>query len=153
MILRDGTARGRVGVRPFALPIVEVEEHRRALRGCEQHVLEFAEDVRANDIALIGGNQVAVSALADEDVEVVEPEVGEHLFKLTIAVNGAQQLAGLQFAVDHGFRMIERDDGLALLRREAGEQRLPFRIGNTLQHVVLLGDRQSEDALHASVRG
>ena len=54
------------------------------------------QHVRANDVALIGGDHVAIGALVEEDVEVVVPEVGQNFFELAVAVNGAQEFASIR---------------------------------------------------------
>src|SRR4030095_12476354 len=60
-----------------ALEVIEIEEHRRAVRRRTKHRPEIAEDVRADRIALVLGQVLPDLALADEDVEVVEPEVDQ----------------------------------------------------------------------------
>ena len=74
------------------MPVVEIEEHRRALRGGAEQVAELAEHVRPDRVALVLGEQEAVAALARVDVEVVEPEVGQHFLELPLAVDRAQHL-------------------------------------------------------------
>src|SRR5271167_3115722 len=88
----SGNPARRVRVRTLALPVVKIEQHRRALCRRDQQVLEFAQHTRPDDITLVRSDQIMISALTDEDVEVVEPEIGEHFFELTVAVNRAQQL-------------------------------------------------------------
>ena len=73
-------------------PVVEIEQHRRALRRGAEHVAEVAEHVRPNRVALVLGDVVARRAFAGEDVEVVEPEIDQHFFELALAVDRAQQL-------------------------------------------------------------
>ena len=62
-----------------------------------QHRAEAAEHVRADRLALVALDQHAVEALALEHVEVVEPEVDQHLLQLARAVQRLQQalVAGL----------------------------------------------------------
>ena len=48
--------------------------------------------MRANRLALVFADVNLGLPLAREDVEVVEPEVDEHFFELTLAVHRAQQL-------------------------------------------------------------
>ena len=75
-----------------ALPVVEVEQHRRALRRRAEQIAELAEHVRPDRVALVLGEVAARRSLAGEHVEVVEPEVDHHLVELTLAVDGAQDL-------------------------------------------------------------
>ena len=77
-------------VRIRAHPVVEVEQHRRALRGRAEQIAELAEHVRPDRLALVLGQQKPIGALARVDVEVVEPEVGEHFLQLPLAVDRAQ---------------------------------------------------------------
>src|SRR5271166_1909717 len=71
-----GNSARRFGVRAFTLPVVKIEQHGRALGGRDQEVLELAKHVRPDHIALVCGYQVVVGALADKNVEVVEPKIG-----------------------------------------------------------------------------
>ena len=70
-----------------ALEVVEVEEHRGALRRRLQEVSEVAERVRAYHVAVVRGQEPAIRALLRVDVEVVRPEVDHHLLQLPLAVN------------------------------------------------------------------
>ena len=82
-----------VGSGPHAEPVIEIEEHGRALRRGHQQIFKFSQCVGTNDVTLVAGDQEPVGAFADKDVEVVEPEIGHHLFELPLAVGSAQQLA------------------------------------------------------------
>src|SRR5581483_7243428 len=72
-----GLALGEARSRAHALPVVQVEEYRRTLGRGDQQIFKFAQHARTDDGALIAGDQVAIGALADEHIEVVEPEIGE----------------------------------------------------------------------------
>src|ERR1700724_375552 len=87
-----GHAQRDVRIRSNTEPVVEIEHHRGTLRRGYQQVFEFSEYVWTNRIALVAGQQKAVSALVDENVEVVEPEVGHHFAELALAVDRSQQL-------------------------------------------------------------
>ena len=50
------------------------------------------EHVRPNRVALVLGQQKPGGAFSGVDVEVVEPEIDEHLLQLPLAVRRAQQL-------------------------------------------------------------
>ena len=71
------------------LPVIEIEQHRRALRCRDQEIFEFAEHMGANDVTLITGNHYAVRAFVQIHVEVIEPKIGQHFLQLPVAVNGA----------------------------------------------------------------
>ena len=81
-------------------PVVEVEEHRRALRRGPQQVLEFPPRVRAHDVALVLADHELHRPLAREHVEVVHPEVGHHLVELPLAVDGPEDIGRLQLLHD-----------------------------------------------------
>ena len=83
-----------------ALPVVEIEEHRRALSRRAKQIAELAEHPRADAVALVFGKVVPHLALAHEHVEVIHPEVDEDLFELTLAVNRAQDPLLRQLADD-----------------------------------------------------
>ena len=68
------------------------------------------EDARTDDVALIFGDQVPVGAFVEINVEVVEPEIGENLFELAVAVDRAQQLAFREIARDHLLRAVGQLD-------------------------------------------
>ena len=54
------------------------------------------ERVRADALALVLAEEVALGTLAGEDGEVILPEVDHHFLELTIAHHGARDLRGLQ---------------------------------------------------------
>ncbi|MCG3160063.1 MAG: hypothetical protein JMDDDDMK_01095 [Acidobacteria bacterium] len=82
----------------LAHEIVEVKEHRRALRdGCQQF-FEIAQRVWADHVAFVRSQQPAVSVFLSEDIEVVEPEINHHFLQLLFTEDGAQQFGLLQFA-------------------------------------------------------
>ena len=114
LVRRD--AERDVRVRPDAQPVVEIEQHRRALRGRHQQVFELPQHMRADRVALVAGHQVTVGSLVDEHVEVVEPEVRHHFVELPFAIDRAQQL-GLHQLIDHHLLgIIERHHCLFLPR-------------------------------------
>ena len=84
-----------------AAPVVEVEEHRRTLRGRAEQIAKPSEHARPDDVALVRGEQHAIGALACVDVEVVEPEIHQHFLQLPVAVDGAEN-----------FLLLELDDRL-----------------------------------------
>src|SRR5262249_52100679 len=81
-------------VRTDALPVVKIEQHGRTLGSGHQKVLELAQRVRADHVTLVSGDHVAVRTFADENIEVVVPEVSHHFVELALAVDGAQQFCG-----------------------------------------------------------
>jgi hypothetical protein len=87
----------RGGARRAALKIVQIEEHRRAVRRGAEHVAEVSEHVRPNRIALVLGQVLTDLALADEYIEVIEPEVHQHFFQLALGHRRAQKLGLHQF--------------------------------------------------------
>src|SRR5205823_8062392 len=115
-----------IGVRSHAQPIVQIEQHRRTLRSRDQQVLKFSQRMRANHVPLIAGQQVAVGALADEYVEVVEPKVGHHFLQLTLAVDGPQQLGLHQFVKHNLLWIIQCHESLALFRVHTFKELIAF---------------------------
>ena len=103
-----------------AHPVVEIEEHRRTLRGCLEEVAELAEDVRPYRVPLVRRQEKPVSAFSRVDVEVVEPEINENFLQLPGAVDRADDLLLLQLEDDGGraallFRIRLRRAGVVLL--------------------------------------
>jgi hypothetical protein len=78
--------------------------------------------MRTNDLSFVARNQEAVGAFADKDIEVIEPEVGHHFLKLTLAVGGAQQFGLHEFVAHNLLRIAEREHGLFLLGIHALEE-------------------------------
>ena len=70
------------------------------LRRRQQQIAEFAERMRANGVAFVGRGVDLVGFLIEEDVEVVEPEVGHHFLKLAFAEDGADDLGLHEFVID-----------------------------------------------------
>ena len=68
-------------------PVVEIEQHRRMLGGGAQEISEAAEQMRPDRLLDIGAGPQPVELLADEDVEVIEPEFGEQLLELARALD------------------------------------------------------------------
>ena len=90
----------RVEVRPVRVgthPVVQIEEHGGAFRRGAEQLAEVPEDVRADRLAFILGQQKPCRALLRVDVEVVEPEVGQHFVQLPLAVDGPNDLRVGQF--------------------------------------------------------
>ena len=110
-----------IGIGADALEIIKIKEHRRTFGGRKQKIFELSEGTRAEDVALVGGDEVTVGALVDKHIEVVEPEIGHHLFELAVAVGGAQDLGLHQLIGDHRLRSVHGHDGLALLGRHVVE--------------------------------
>ena len=76
----------RTGAVGRALPVVEVVEHRRAVRDGAQQCAELAEHVRTDRVSLIRHEIVPhAGALAGEDVEMIEPEVSQYFVELPFA--------------------------------------------------------------------
>ena len=95
----DALRRARVR----AQPVVQVKQHRRALRRAFQQSLEFTQRVRPDHVPFIGSQQPAVVALSRKHVEVVEPKVVHHLFELPLAVNRARDFRHAQLG-NHALR-------------------------------------------------
>ena len=112
------------GIGSHGLPVVEIKQHGRTLGGCFQQILEFAQDAGANHVAFVCGDQVAIGALVEVDVEVIEPEIRQDFIELPVAVDGAQQFAFGEIARDYLSGTICHLDAAAQFRRCDGEQSL-----------------------------
>ena len=140
---------GGLRVRPNAEPVVEVEEHRRTLGHRPQQVAELSQRISTDYIALIAGDEVLVLVFVQKHIEVVEPEVGHHLFKLMLAVDGPQDFCLLQFRRDNPGGIVHGVIGLALNRREIRGQpadqiaRAILRQGAAIAHGHLHQGRHS----------
>src|SRR5690348_1323620 len=73
-----------------ALPIVEIEKHRRGLGGGNQQITKLAQSVWTDGIALVGGGVMLVGVFVYKNVEVIEPEIGHHFEQLALAVQGTK---------------------------------------------------------------
>ena len=86
---------GRVG---RTLPLVQIEQHRRALRHGTEQVAKLAERIRADDVAVVCRNEDAIESLAGEHREMVLPEIRHHFLQLPVADHGARELRRLHVA-------------------------------------------------------
>ena len=91
-------SRAQLGVGTNALEIVEVEKHRRTLRGCQQQIGKLANRIGTDRVAIVRGQQPAISALACKHVEVIGPEIHHHFLQLSLAINRAQNSRCLQLS-------------------------------------------------------
>jgi len=92
--------------------IVEIDQHRRRMRGRPHQVAEGAERVLANHFAVIHSFQVKAVALFDEDVEVVAPKLDHEFVELTPAVDLAHECGLAQFVRD-GLAVIIVEESVA----------------------------------------
>src|SRR6266850_5035277 len=141
-------SRTETGPRVRAHPVVEIEEHRGALRGGAEQVAEVAEHPRSDRVALVLGQHEAIAPLARVDVEMVEPEIGEQLLELALAVVGAQQLLlreldddAVGFTLDGIRRLLIRRSRLAGLR-----VRFPLAARLDLRPLVVVEDLPRAEA-------
>ena len=75
---------GRLSAGRHALRIVQIEEHGGTFRRRDQEVLEPAQRVGTDRFLYIGRHQEAVGTLADEDIEVIRPEIDHHFAQLSL---------------------------------------------------------------------
>ena len=73
----------------------------------QEQIFEMAEDVRTDGFAFEAGEEHPILSLAVEHVEVVHPEVDQHLVQLPLAVGGAQELGRLQLLHHLARRAVE----------------------------------------------
>ena len=80
----------------------------------------MAKGVVADGVALEGGKEVGLLlVLVEEDVEVVQPEVGHDGFELAVGIDVTLETAAEGFGGDDALRALERGEGLLLLGAEA----------------------------------
>src|SRR5215475_12667898 len=91
-----------------------------------------------NDIPLVTWQLISVRAFSDEDVEVIEPEIGHHFLELALAVGCAQNLSIHEFFADQLLRILNRHGGLALVGRQASEKLIVRRALQASQETNLL---------------
>ncbi len=103
--------------------VVEVGQHRGVVGDSAEDVAEAAQHIGADRVALVQQDTEAGSEVGGADVEVVVPEVGQHLGQLVLGITGADDLLlehlGLQVLVlvlvalvgaelvDHGLDPVE----------------------------------------------
>ena len=83
--------RGRLGV-------VEIREHRRMGGRFHQKLMEAPQHPGADGIALIGEQVDATLVVGHRNIEVVEPEIGEHCLELTLRIDSLKKLVSHQLA-------------------------------------------------------
>ncbi len=83
-----------------AQPVIEEKKHCRTLGSGDQQILKFTHGIGADGIAHVRCEEPAIRTLVGENVEVIEPEILHDRFELTIAVNGAVELAHGEFGDD-----------------------------------------------------
>ena len=73
-------------------PVVEVDQHRRAVGGGLEQLGETAQRVRPHDGLFVLGQERGLLVFSGEDVEMVEPEVDQLFLQLLFRGDGAQEL-------------------------------------------------------------
>ena len=76
--------RRRDGPRGDALPVVEIEQHRRAAGRSDQQVFEPAQHPGPDGRFDVRRYQKPIHAFAEEHVEMIEPEIGQHGLELAL---------------------------------------------------------------------
>ena len=127
------------------LPVIEIEQHGRALRRGEEQVFEMTEHMRADHVALVGGDHVAVRAFIEKDVEVVVPEIGQHFFELAVAVDGAEQFGFGEVLIDYLHGAVEDLDSAAKVGRRGRVHPLPDVVRQRIENIVLFGFGHGSD--------
>ena len=138
-------------VRVRARRVIEIEKHRRALRGGFEQIAEFSEHVRADRVALVRDQVPAVRILVDKNIEMVEPEIGKLLGELPLAVNCADHFRFHQFVYDfilvlegqgiHAARLLGQILQMLLIFVDLHPQPLG---GNVLRRILIEQPRSAE---------
>src|SRR5262245_50922098 len=97
--------RRKIFTRRLRLPIVQIVEHRRVASRCKKQVLKPSQNKRSDGFTLVVGKQDAARALGVIYIEVVQPEVDQHLFELLVRVNRAIELIFHQFGIHELWRL------------------------------------------------
>ena len=82
------------------MPVVQIKKHRGTFRGGHHQILKFSKNVRTNRVAFVICEQPGIAAFVGVDIEMIEPEIGELLFKLPFAVNRAIDFRHRKFSND-----------------------------------------------------
>src|SRR5580704_13615312 len=89
-----------------------------------------------------------------EDVEVVEPEIGHHFLQLPFAQDGAENLSLLQFILRYAntrHAAAHHRKKLAFARIEVIDQHAALRVGDAAAEDHALIDGQTHDCLHTQI--
>jgi hypothetical protein len=117
---------GRHRSRRNALGVVEIEKHGRVASGGHEQVLEPPHGVRPDGFLDVMGQEDAVEALGEVDVEVVGPEVDHDLLELPVGRRRshyhqlphlATQLPQLTSPARHPPALVTARGGIAPLRQ------------------------------------
>jgi hypothetical protein len=90
------------------LATVEIDEHGRRLRGRAEKLAKRPQGVLANDVAVVGGQELLAEGLADRDMEVIMPELDHHFFELPSRVDGANEGVTRELCFDLIRRQLEQ---------------------------------------------
>src|SRR6516225_9920000 len=94
-----------------------------------------------NNVPLVARQLIPVRVFSDEDIEVIEPEIGHHFLELALAVGCAQNLSVQEFFGDKLLRILNGHCGLALVRGQAIEKLIARWTLQTSQKANLLSGR------------
>src|SRR5947208_17160700 len=81
---------GWIRTRHARAPVVEIEKHRRRVRGGAEQIAKASQGVRANRLSIKCGEQISIVVFVCEDAEMILPEIDHQLVELLVAVNRAQ---------------------------------------------------------------
>lgn len=145
---------GQLQIRRDRLPVVQVEQHCRAVGRGAQQVFKPPQGMGADGIAFVFAEEDAHKVLAGKNVEVIEPEIRHDLLQLPFAIDSTQQFGLLEVA-DHPARVaffVPEDFAVAFhhlatfLRRQLGEgfsgvfrEVAALTAENLLSHLTRLG--------------
>ena len=106
-----------------AAGVVEIEQHGWTVRGGFEEVFEFAERERADDVPFEADEVVGhLAVLVQEDVEVIEPEIGHHFLQLGGRVDVVCEALGDELLMDEALRVFEIEDSFAQIGCKTGKQ-------------------------------
>ena len=116
-------------IRRNALPVVQIEQHRRTGGRRFQQFAEVTQQVRPDRLALISRDQKTVRAFVEIHVKVIEPEIVQLFFQLPRTGNGAIQFGFRQIVKHHRLRIVD-------------QQQFPAQCGARLRHHLIPQSRR-----------
>src|SRR5438128_7611074 len=82
---------GWIRTRHARAPVVEIEKHRRRVRGGAEQIAKASHRKRPNRLSIECGEQISIVVFVCEDAEMVLPKIDHQLIELLVAVNRAQK--------------------------------------------------------------
>src|SRR5262249_56865134 len=121
---------------PVGLGVEISEEGGGEGRGADQ-VEEFAERMRSNDQAVVGGFEVNGVALFEIDVQMIGPESDHYLEELSPAVDSAQQRVACNLFTQHRLFIFVTGSGFVMQSFKPSRPQVAQRVVNLFWRKLL----------------